>query len=108
MLKQRRELLKQAKYRAKKYGIEFDITVDDIHIPEYCPILKIKMFKNDKRYAHEYSPSLDRINPELGYTKGNIQVISHKANTMKSSANLNDLINFAMWVLTYIQKTIRI
>lgn len=106
MLKLRRELLKQARYRAKKYGIEFNIELDDIQVPEYCPILKIKLYKNDKRYPCNNSPTLDRIDPSKGYTKGNIQVISHKANTMKSSADVNDLISFASWVLTYLQKVI--
>lgn len=37
------------------------------------------------------SPSLDKHEAALGYVKGNINVISFLANTMKSSGTLEDL-----------------
>lgn len=44
-------------------------------------------------------PSIDRIDSTKGYTKDNIQVISSKANTMKSNASVEELRMFAYWVL---------
>ena len=47
------------------------------------------------------SPSLDRINPDKGYTPDNIQVISRIANTMKSSASAEQLMRFSLYYLRY-------
>ena len=90
-------LFRKAKNRAKLKNVKFDIDINDIKIPKYCPILKIKLSPNNIN-AKENSPSVDRIIPEKGYIKGNIQVISMKANTMKNDASKKYLINFAKWI----------
>jgi len=90
-------LCKTAKYRAKKRKIEFNITKDDIIVPEYCPVLGIKLGLSSlsKNGGAPYSYSLDRVNPELGYIKGNVMVMSHLANSMKSNATKEQLIAFS-------------
>ena len=80
--------------RAKKNNIPFEIAVADIKIPSECPYLKKKMVKGTMM-----APSLDRIIPSLGYVKGNIEVISRKANTMKSNATAEELLEFAYTIL---------
>lgn len=78
-------LLSSAKARAKRQGLEFNITEEDIFIPEYCPILLIKLNQvHYSKYDKEASPCLDRINNEKGYVKGNVAVISFRANRLKS------------------------
>jgi len=89
-------LVQGAKQRAKKYGLPFDITYKDIVIPEFCPYLGIKLVP----FSEWSSPSLDKIIPELGYVKGNIQVISTKANTMKNNATHDELVRFAKAILS--------
>lgn len=74
----------RAKHRAKALGVPFDIVEDDIVIPEFCPILGIKLLPVFQKGAKKASPSLDRINPDKGYIKGNIKVISFRANSIKS------------------------
>jgi hypothetical protein len=95
-------LYHSARQRAAKKGLEFTITVDDIHIPEKCPIMDIPL-----EFFREYgannrrknSPSLDRIDKRRGYTPDNIRVISDIANRMKSDATPDELITFANAIL---------
>lgn len=87
-------LIKYAKARANKKGLEFNITKDDIELPEFCPILQVKLSKDSRRYGY----SLDRINPKLGYIKGNIWVISQLANSMKWDSTEEERLLFANWV----------
>lgn len=86
-------LLVAAKYRAKRQGAKFDIDADDIRIPDLCPILGVPLRANTR-----HAPSVDRIRPDGGYVRGNIQVISRKANAMKSDAVPGELVRFADWV----------
>ena len=96
-----------AKHRAKKRGLEFNIDFDDVIIPECCPVLGIPLqFKEGGHGGAPNSPSLDRIDNSKGYVKGNVQVISHLANSMKSTANEEQLLKFAKWILeNYDSKT---
>jgi len=85
------------KSRAKLTNIPFNIEVKDIVIPKYCPYLGMKLSQNKQQEAN--SPSLDRIIPELGYVKNNVQVISSLANRMKNNATKEQLIFFAKKIL---------
>lgn len=87
-------MLIHARARAKKKGIEFNIELEDIIIPEFCPYLGVK-FSMERCRTPANRPSLDRIDPTKGYIKGNVRVISQRANTMKSNATNDELIFFA-------------
>lgn len=84
--------------RAKRRGLPFNLDINDLTSPKVCPILGLELSRNTGTAAST-SPSVDRIIPELGYIKGNIQVISNKANTMKNDATPEELRMFAKWVL---------
>lgn len=91
---------KRAKDRAIKNGWDFNIEESDIIIPETCPILEVPLdWGTQGRY--EYSPSLDRIDTTKGYIKGNVWVISKKANSMKNSATFEELDKFCKNILRY-------
>ena len=81
-----------SKERAKRLNIPFGFkkSKELPKIPKYCPILKMEMFVNDK-VSGDNSPTLDRINNNKGYIKGNVQWISRKANQMKSNANFEEI-----------------
>ena len=83
-------LLYAAKKRAKAEGLTFDLVVDDIIIPDVCPVLGIEMFKGTRK-RKDNSPSVDRFLPVLGYTKNNIRVISWRANDLKKNATVEEL-----------------
>jgi predicted nucleic acid-binding Zn-ribbon protein len=96
----------RAKQRAKDSGREFNLKVEDIVIPDVCPILGIPLNMNSgKSGAYRNSPSLDRIDNSRGYTKDNIQVVSQLANAMKCHATNEELHKFAAWILSKVPAT---
>jgi hypothetical protein len=94
-------LLNAARARSKKYGFEFNIDITDIVIPTHCPLLGIELYVAEgRKTVKNNSASLDRIDSTKGYVKGNVWVISHKANTMKSNATLEEMKTLVTnWIL---------
>jgi len=88
------KLMVSARDRASSKGLEFNLIEDDIFVPDCCPILKTKF----KMGTYQTS-SIDRIDNSKGYIKGNVQVLSHKANAMKNSATNKELLMFAKWII---------
>lgn len=88
------QLYYSAKSRAKKNGIEFNIKIEDIKIPKFCPILNIKLDnrigESADRKPRYNAPSIDRINSNLGYIKDNIIIMSYKANVLKKDGTSDE------------------
>lgn len=85
-----------ARTRARKYNTEFNIEESDIIIPVYCPILNCKLEKGEGYLFN--AMSLDRVDNTKGYIKGNVRVISRKANLLKSSLTLDVLENIIKYI----------
>ena len=86
----RYKMFHNAQHRAKKKGIPFTISIEDIIIPETCPLLGIPLVStNDK--TDPRNPSLDQRIPGKGYTPENIWVISYRANALKWDATIQEL-----------------
>ena len=85
------KMLKYAKKRAKEYRKEFNLELSDIEIPHECPILHIPLIRIPRGKPTNNSPSLDRINSSLGYIKGNVKVISMRANRLKQDSSVEEL-----------------
>jgi len=85
-----RKMFYSAKRRAKNLNREFNITENDIIIPKLCPLLEIPLHKGDGKTCSN-SPTLDRLDNNKGYVKGNVWVISHRANTIKRDLTVEDL-----------------
>lgn len=86
-----RRILLGAQNRAKKKNIECSLVLEDIIIPDLCPILGIQLKKDNKGHAQDSSPSIDRIDSKKGYIKNNIRIISFRANTIKNNATIEEL-----------------
>lgn len=81
------KLLKDARYRAKKKNLEFNLSYDDIQIPDLCPVFQTPLRVGGRLDA----PSLDRIDNSKGYTKENVIIVSFRANQFKNSATIEEL-----------------
>ncbi|WP_441233869.1 hypothetical protein [Bradyrhizobium sp. 930_D9_N1_4] len=86
-------LVYSARQRARKSSIEFSISLVDFEIPKVCPLRGVP-FKVGIGQHTDDSPTLDRKDPRLGYIKGNVWVISHKANRLKGDFTPNELRTF--------------
>ena len=80
-------LLAQAKNRAKSKKIPFNIDITDIVMTDKCPVLGIEW----RSGGNDTVPSLDKIDPAKGYVKGNIVVVSMRANRLKNDATPDEL-----------------
>jgi hypothetical protein len=99
-------LVRDARYRAKRDGLEFTITTADLALPALCPILKLPLkAKTGSPGAHANSPSIDRRDSSRGYTPDNVWIISHKANAIKNDASMEDLILVGQWAANVVKTT---
>lgn len=83
-------LYNSAKTRAKQRNEEFSIDLEDIIVPELCPLLGIKMQYNEG-IKQDNSYSLDRIDSTKGYIKDNVWVVSLRANRIKNDSTIEEL-----------------
>ena len=101
--------LHNVKRRAIRENIPYDLDIEyfidkdpkpdgqKTGYPDYCPILGIKLELNNKTTA-DNSPSFDKVLPERGYVKGNVQIISYKANRLKSNMSIEDFKKFIEYI----------
>lgn len=83
-------IIKNVRNRAKRSKIDFDITVEDLIWNEYCPILGIKLdYHPGANRWHQVS--LDKTDPKKGYVKGNVVVMSMRANSIKQDSTVDEI-----------------
>lgn len=88
-----RLLLRRAKRRARELSLEYNLIESDIVIPEKCPILGIELKAGCSlnNLPTDNSISLDRVDNTLGYVKGNVIVVSMRANRIKNNSTFEDI-----------------
>jgi hypothetical protein len=87
----RSDMVARAKRRAEDLGLPFDITRNDLPLATHCPVFGFA-FEPGRGKPCDTTPTLDRIVPELGYVKGNVIIVSFKANLIKSSATPDEIL----------------
>lgn len=100
-------LLRVARSRAKKKGIEFSITKADLPMPGKCPCCdgRIAMRSGPtKSGPTPESPSIDRMDSTLGYVAGNVAIICWRCNELKRDASLDELKRIVSWIEKAAQK----
>ncbi len=90
-------MLKRKRYNAERLGIPFDLASTDIVIPEFCQILGIRLAPIGSPDI-DARPSIDRLDPSKGYVRGNVAVISNKANRIKSDGTAEHHERIAAWM----------
>ena len=92
-----REMLRSAKRRASDNCLPFDLTIEYMETiaMDYCPVtgepLDWDLQFSEEGKSNPLAPSLDKIVPTLGYTQGNVAIISNQMNRLKSDMTLDQL-----------------
>ena len=83
-------IISECRRRAAEKNREFSLDKDELEFPKVCPVLNIEL--KHGRDDWQNSPNIDRIDNNKGYTMDNVIVVSALANTIKTSANPNQII----------------
>lgn len=94
----------EAKARAEKKQIDFDLTIDFLKElffkqKQQCDISKIKMTYELDSGRINTNLSLDRIDSSKGYTKDNIHLVCMAINQMKSDLDIETLLYFCKEII---------
>ena len=80
--------LNRARTAASQKGLRFNLVLADIpKVPARCPILGLPLDRRDLQHL----PTLDRIDNAKGYVRGNIGIISYRANTWKNNHTIKEV-----------------
>jgi hypothetical protein len=95
-------IFRSARWRANKHKIEFNITLDDL-TPlrvEICPVFHtpLEYGAQGKGYNNLNAASLDRIDNDRGYVRGNIVIMSRRANSIKNDGTADEHRMIAEWM----------
>ncbi len=98
--------LRGSKVNARRGGWDHTLSVDDVFWPTHCPILGIALdysvgSRNKGGPATMAAPSFDRKDPTKAYIKGNVQIVSMRANTIKSNATPEQVARVAEWMRVF-------
>lgn len=89
--------MQQRVFNAKKHNNgRSALQVTDLAWPTHCPALGIELDYTGKDLTSSWS--IDKFDPTLGYTPGNVGIISRRANQIKSDATAAEVRQVANWM----------
>lgn len=93
-------ILSQAKKRSKEKNLEFNLTMGHlISIKNNtCPILGHEILYKSG-IDNKRSASLDRIDPNKGYIKGNVKIVSSEGNLLKNRNNYHSAVKMLKYII---------
>lgn len=97
-------LCANARQRGRKRGFGATITPADLIWPSHCQVLGIELDYPERsgtrgrQHAQPNWPSLDRWDSTKGYVRGNVFVISFRANSLKNSATYAEILQVAKYL----------
>lgn len=100
-LKPEERMVEYARRRAEANGWEFTITAADVVIPKFCRVNGLKLTMPGNGPVLDSTATIDRVNNKRGYTPDNIEVVSMKANRMKSDHDLDTLKEVADYIVSH-------
>jgi hypothetical protein len=104
-----KQLIKCSKARAKKKNLPHDLDIKYLRsiATEYCPYQNVKLRWADDSIDENFgtcsanSPSIDRIDDKKGYVRGNVVIVSHRANAIKRDATEQELIELGLRIAQF-------
>ena len=95
-----RHSFKNAMARAAKIGVPFDVQLSDFIDATHCQLTAIEFRQPaNSGIVGPFSPSIDRVEPEKGYVRGNTRVVLMAVNAAKGTGTDEDLIFIATKLL---------
>jgi hypothetical protein len=94
----KKHLFKSLKNRAIANNIPFNLEYVDVEWPEKCPVFGVVLQYNTVDKPQNDSASFDKVIPKLGYIKGNVRIISQRANWLKQDSTIEQLENIILYM----------
>ena len=101
-----RMMLTWTRTRARRKGIEFDLTsqfLTELLLAGHCAVtglpFDVERSGDGKKGMKPFAPSVDRIDPKLGYVKSNVRIVCYIYNCAKSEFHDEDVMTMASAML---------
>lgn len=84
-----RHKFRRKKANATRIGWDWTVQFGELEWPTHCPVLGMEL-DYFSEFVKENSPSFDRIDSGLGYVKGNVRIMSWRANRIKNNGTAEE------------------